>query len=35
METDLLERPSPEPACLADGVLRVRPFQLVTLRFST
>ncbi|MEA2292335.1 MAG: alpha-mannosidase, partial [Solirubrobacteraceae bacterium] len=35
METDLLERPSPEPACLADGVLRVRPFQLVTLRFFT
>jgi alpha-mannosidase len=35
VETDLLERPSPGPACLADGVLRVRPFQLVTLRFST
>jgi alpha-mannosidase len=34
VETDLLERPLPEPACLADGVLRVRPFQLVTLRFS-
>jgi alpha-mannosidase len=35
VETDLLERPLAGPPCLEDGVLRVRPFQLVTLRFAT
>jgi alpha-mannosidase len=33
VETDLLERPLPEPACLDGDRLAVRPFQLVTLRF--
>ena len=33
IETDLVERPLPEPVCLTDGVLRLRPFQIVTLRF--
>jgi alpha-mannosidase len=35
VETDLLERPLPEPVCLGpDGALAVRPFRIVTLRFS-
>ncbi len=34
VETDLLERPLAEPVCLDGGSLRLRPFQLVTLRFS-
>jgi alpha-mannosidase len=33
IETDLLERPLPEPVCLDDGTLTLRPFQLVTLRW--
>jgi alpha-mannosidase len=34
VETDLLERPLPEPAALSsDGTLRLRPFRIVTLRF--
>ena len=34
VETDLLERPLPEPVCLRpDGTLTLRPFQLVTLRY--
>jgi alpha-mannosidase len=33
IETDLLERPVPEPVCLRDGTLRMRPFQIVTLRW--
>ncbi|WP_117213850.1 alpha-mannosidase [Allorhizocola rhizosphaerae] len=33
VETDLLERPFPDRAALdADGMLRLRPFQIVTLR---
>jgi alpha-mannosidase len=33
IETDLLERPRPEPVCLDGGTLTLRPFQLVTLRW--
>jgi alpha-mannosidase len=34
VETDLLERPLPEPVALAaDGTLRLRPFRIVTLRY--
>jgi alpha-mannosidase len=34
VETDLLERPLPEPIALsADGTLRMRPFRIVTLRY--
>jgi alpha-mannosidase len=34
IETDLLERPLPEPVALAgDGTLRMRPFRIVTLRY--
>lgn len=35
VETDLLERPLAQPACLEGGTLRLRPFQIVTLRFAT
>jgi alpha-mannosidase len=34
VETDLLERPLPAPACLTGDRLALRPFQLVTLRFT-
>ena len=35
VETDLLERPLPEAVCLwPDGALQLRPFRIVTLRFS-
>jgi alpha-mannosidase len=34
VETDLLERPLPEPVALSgDGALALRPFRIVTLRF--
>jgi len=33
-ETDLLERPLPEPVALDGDRLRLRPFQIVTLRFE-
>jgi alpha-mannosidase len=34
VETDLLERPLPEPVALSgDGTLRLRPFRIVTLRY--
>jgi alpha-mannosidase len=34
VETDLLERPLPEPVALTpDGTLDLRPFKIVTLRF--
>jgi alpha-mannosidase len=34
VETDLLERPLPAPVALGPGgMLAVRPFQIVTLRF--
>ena len=32
-ETDLLERPLPAPVALDGDRLRLRPFQIVTLRF--
>ena len=35
VETDLLERPLPAPVALRpDGALALRPFQIVTVRFS-
>jgi alpha-mannosidase len=35
VETDLLERPLSAPMCLADdGTLTLRPFQIVTLRYT-
>jgi alpha-mannosidase len=35
VETDLLERPLPEPVALHEhGVLALRPFQIVTVRFA-
>jgi alpha-mannosidase len=35
VETDLLERPLPEPVALtSDGTLDLRPFKIVTLRFG-
>jgi alpha-mannosidase len=34
VETDLLERALPEPVCLRGTRLSLRPFQLVTLRFT-
>ena len=34
VETDLLERPLPQPVCLTGTRLALRPFQLVTLRFA-
>jgi alpha-mannosidase len=35
VETDLLERPLPDAVCLRpDGTLQLRPFRIVTLRFS-
>jgi alpha-mannosidase len=35
VETDLLERPLPAPVALRpDGTLELRPFRIVTLRFS-
>jgi alpha-mannosidase len=33
-ETDLLEQPLPEPVALDGDRLRLRPFQIVTLRFE-
>ena len=35
VETDLLERPLPTPTCLRpDGTLELRPFRIVTLRYT-
>jgi alpha-mannosidase len=34
IETDLLERALPVPVCLRGTRLALRPFQLVTLRFT-
>ncbi|WP_246632224.1 alpha-mannosidase [Pseudonocardia nigra] len=34
VETDLLERPLPEPVCLDGDRLTLRPFRIATLRFT-